>query len=388
MNILFLNDPSCVHGFKWMKYFSNQTEKYTCFVIGQQHQDKRLEDKIKHKLIANNIQYLAPVFEFSVSNFIRTSKDFRYLKQIIVENKIDIIHIMYAEPNVMWGLGKSYFGIPMILTTRGTDVLVTIPSITKQKHPFNQLLKVLFRDAFQNMDFISSTSSKQQKAVIEILNGKKVPTEVIRTGIYIDDVLKPSTTEIDNQLQNKPFIFFPRYMNTLYNHDFSLDAIAMLPKEIVEKYKMVFVDGNGKAVGYIEDIRKRMNSIKDANFVFLNELSQNELFDLYKKSSLVIMNPLSDGSPVSALESMCVGKPVILGPLDYDKDLFENTTFQLKKWDAKELADLIVYILDEQNIEKIRLLTEKAKVVVAEKADTIKEVRKIEGIYHKLVQKQ
>lgn len=387
MNILFINDPACVHGFKWISYFSNQTDKYKCYLIGQNHQDKRLDEQVKKKLQDNHIVYLPPVFEFSVTRTWRTLKDFQYIKRVIEQNNIDLIHIMYAEPSAMWGLGKDYFKKPMVLTTRGTDVLVTIPSITQKKHPFNRLLKSLFSRAFGNMDFITSTSTRQEQAVKDILSGAKVSTGVFRTGIYLEKVRADTSQHMVDELKGQPYLFFPRYMNTLYNHDFSLDAIQLLPASVKEKYKMVFIDGNGRAVGYIQGIRERMAAIKDVQFVFLDELQQPTLFELYKHASLVVMNPLSDGSPVSALEAMSVETPVVLGPLAYDKDLFEGTTFQISNWDAKEMALLITDILENKPTEVLQAFKTLAKKTVEEKADTLKEIKKLENVYHNILKR-
>lgn len=386
MNILYLNDPSCVHSLKWISYFSNQKEKYNCFVIGQISQDEILTKSNLENLNQNKIIYLSPIADFSVTKFPRTINEFKRLKKEIITHKIDLIHIMFAEPNALWALGKKYFGVPMILTTRGTDVLVTIPNLIKKKHPFNFLLSVLFKNAFSNFDFISSSSSKQQNAVHKIAGNNKVQTEVLRTGVYMDKILADNSAFFVKELMNKKYIFFPRYMNTLYNHDFSLDAIQLLPEEIKKEYTMVFIDANGRALGYIGDIKKRMEAIIDVNFLFLEELTQITLFELSKRASLVIMNPKSDGTPVSAIEAMAVETPVILGPLDYDEDIFnEDTVWKLKNWSAQELTDTIVDILVKIPKDSIEQKIKNAKTIVFEKANTLKEVQKIEKIYQQLV---
>lgn len=386
MNILYLNDPSCVHSLKWITYFSNQMEKYSCFIIGQESQDKILSQQKLSFLKSNNIIYLPSISDFSVTKFLRTISQFKRLKKEIITHKIDLIHIMFAEPNALWALGKKYFGVPMILTTRGTDVLVTIPNLIKKKHPFNFLLSVLFKNAFSNFDFISSTSSKQQNAVHKIAGNNKVQTEVLRTGVYMDKILADNSAFFVKELMNKKYIFFPRYMNTLYNHDFSMDAIQLLPEEIKKEYIMVFIDANGRALGYIGDIKKRMEAIDDVHFLFLEELTQITLFELSKRASLVIMNPKSDGTPVSAIEAMAVETPVILGPLDYDEDIFnEDTVWKLKNWSAQELTDTIVDILVKIPKDSIEQKIKNAKTIVFEKANTLKEVQKIEKIYQQLV---
>ena len=213
-----------------------------------------------------------------------------------------------------------------------------------------------------------------------------MPNGVLRTGVYMDKILTENGTSFLDALRNKKYLFFPRYMNTLYNHDFSLDAIQLLPPNIKKEYTMVFIDANGRAVGYIGDIKKRMSNMKDVNFLFLEEIPQATIFELTRNASIVIMNPKSDGTPVSAIESMAVETPVILGPLDYDQDIFNlDTIWRLNEWSASELTDTIVEILEKTPSEVIEKKLLNAKATVLEKADTMKEVQKIEKIYHQLV---
>ena len=384
MNILYINDPTCVHGFKWISYFSNQTDKYKCFLIGQQHQDKKLDNLTRKKLSDNHIEYLPPVFEFSVTRVPRTIKDFQYIKQILIEKKINLIHIMYAEPSALWGLGRNYFNVPMVLTTRGTDVLITIPNLIQRKHPFYYLLKKLFIKSFNNIDFITHTSSPQQQIVLKLFTPLINKTAIIRTGINIDLIKKDTKDYALDLLKDRAYIFFPRNMTPLYNHELTLDAIELLPQKISDCYNFVFLHKNGTSIEYIEMIKNRMDTIQNAKFIFLEDYTQETIFEIFKNASLVVMNPKSDGSPVTALEAMYLEIPVILGPLAYDKDLFDDTTFQIKKWDAKELADLITYVLENKNEEYIQNLIRNAKLRVKDKANTIKEVKKIEEIYKKL----
>ena len=83
---------------------------------------------------------------------------------------------------------------------------------------------------------------------------------------------------------------------------------------------------------------------------------------------------------------MAVETPVILGPLDYDQDIFnQDTIWRLNEWSASELTDTIVEILEKTPSAVLEKKLLNAKATVLEKADTMKEVQKIEKIYHQLV---
>ncbi|MBR9997630.1 MAG: hypothetical protein KFF73_01605, partial [Cyclobacteriaceae bacterium] len=57
------------------------------------------------------------------------------------------------------------------------------------------------------------------------------------------------------------------------------------------------------------------------------------------------MTPRSDGTPVSAVEAMFYKRPLIIGPIEYDEEIFNEKVIRLGSWLAQELADKISSIL-------------------------------------------
>lgn len=134
-------------------------------------------------------------------------------------------------------------------------------------------------------------------------------------------------------------------MRPLYNHTFSLDAIGQLPSQILGSCVFVFVDNDSVDQLYVSAIKQRMASMTGVSFLFLNRQSQAQLYTLFRHAHLVVMNPLSDGTPVSAIEAIACGTPVILGPLPYDADLFGQYPYRLNEWSVHELATLMQELL-------------------------------------------
>ena len=97
---------------------------------------------------------------------------------------------------------------------------------------------------------------------------------------------------------------------------------------------------------YQQQVVKLMESQSDVVFEFLERQNQEALFELYKRASVVVMTPSSDGSPVSGVEALLCGAKLILGPLNYDADLFSQA-IRMRTWDANELATLITQALDD-----------------------------------------
>src|SRR5690606_31958261 len=102
---------------------------------------------------------------FSILRFNKTIKTAYRIRSIIKQYNIDVIHILYAEPNALWANFKFLFKTPLILTTRGTDILKTIADFSISKRLIGKISFFLYRRAFNNFDQITSTSENQKRLI-------------------------------------------------------------------------------------------------------------------------------------------------------------------------------------------------------------------------------
>ena len=118
---------------------------------------------------------------------------------------------------------------------------------------------------------------------------------------------------------------------------------------------------------------KENNKIK---FIIFEYLDQESLWATFKKASLAIMTPVSDGTPNSALEAMAANCPLILSDLPYDKDLFENTCEKIQITNPKILATKI-----EQTLLSINQFNQSALKAVSIYGNRTSEMKKMESLY-------
>lgn len=342
MNFLYLIDPGSIHDQKWIEPFCN--EENNVFVISRNAKladVQNLQDKFGIKFITN-------VGYFSIRSIVKSIQSAFEIRRSIKKNKIQVFHIQYAEPNVLWTLFRRFFNIPIVVTCRGTDVLKTIPDHFSNKNLINSIVKRLYKKSFEWADVITVTSSSQQKSVLSFSSPKN-KIEVIRTGVDLN-ILNSNKCEQPIRNLSEKYILFPRYIKPIYNHEFTINSLSLLPKKIKLDYQMVFV---GKGAGdskYQNEIEQLMQSYPDLQFLFLPKQSQADIHCLMYHSSLVVMNPLSDGSPVSAMEAIALGKKVVLGPIQYDEEVFrESLVLKLAGWVEAELAEKITSIISDTN---------------------------------------
>lgn len=346
MRILYLIDPNSIHDIKWVSYFSQDKSFSQYFICRDTHKNEQAINTLHDNY---GVFFIGLIKDFSIIRFYRTLLEVVKIRKLIRRYNINLFHIQYAEPNALWCMFRWYFKIPMVITCRGTDVLKTIPDHFRSNHPVNLLVRPAYKKAFQAADWITVTSEAQKKSVIGF-SGRKNQIAIIRTGVLIDELKKDTSSYFPNDIC-KPYILFPRYMKPLYNHEFCIKALSMLPQKVKDSHQMVFIGKESGNMEYQQYIEKLMLEEVDISFVFLPKQSQEALFELYKRADLIVMTPKSDGSPVTAMEAIALKKPVILGPLNYDESIFNGKTCKrLTSWEVSELTDTIIKTLQHSSI--------------------------------------
>ncbi len=381
MNILYLADPNSIHDIKWMSYFS---KSHKCFLIARkEHLVNWDKERLKEFYNSYNIKVLGQVDDFSIKRFYNNRKEAKRIKKLIDKYSINVFHILYAEPNSLWALFRKKYNIPVIITTRGSDVLKGIQWFYERKDILALMMRYFYKKSFLSANVITSTSLYQTKRINSLFG--RSDAEVVRTGVNIKLINKDTSSFFPNALPpDKPYVLFPRNMKPLFNHEFSIDAIFLLPDSIKHEYSFVFIDKDGSDLNYIKMIQGKMSKDNKISFVFLDRQPQSSVFELYRSAPLVVMNPLSDGSPVSAMEAMACKTPVILPPLNYDNDVFNNDTVTFfEEWTPESLALCIEKLL--QPSPELDKKTNNAYDVVCKYGNYETEMQRLENIIRPLV---
>ena len=380
MNILFLADPGSVHDVKWMSYLS---VGHTCHLIVRKHHAAQMGvEKLRAFERTNGIRIIAQVEDFSIRRFGRTWSTAKDLARLIRANGIDVFHMMYAEPNALWAFFRRTLAVPILLTTRGTDVLKTIPAFYQRKSLLDRSVAWCYWKALRQVDQVTCTSTRQSTAVKELSGDPQKAIELVRTGVPVQRILEDTTAHQLQDLNGQRYVLFPRSMRPIYQHELALAAIDLLPENILRDHLFVFVDRSSSYRDYVQDVQRLIDRSKGRT-LWLDHVDQPTMFQMYKRAALVAMTPISDGSPVSALEAMLCKVPVILPPLRYDEDLFGAGIVQFKEWTAASLAGTMEAVLHGT----LRPDVESAYRTVLDRADSQKEMEKVRSLYEEMSRK-
>lgn len=377
LNILYIGNAESIHDIKWMCYFAEKTEHYRIFAVNEKQ--NKISEKTAEYLTSQNINILPPIDTFSLRSPLKTRASIKTLKSYITNYNINIVHVLFASPHALW---INYLTVPAVITTRGSDVLRVLPELKKQgglKGLYFRYLFRLFKKSFAKAVALTSTSKAQIKQ-IETLFGRS-DSVLIRTGIEVDAIIRIDKPELLNKkLQHQKFIFSPRFMAPVYNIDIQTEALKYLPAEIIKNFIFVFVRGKNYDKAYYQNQVQKLEKLeKEIGLQYIVEeyLDQETLWMYFKKASLSIMTPISDGTPNSALEAMAAGSPLILPNLPYDADLFENVCMITTITDAKTAAGTIIKALNDYPQDRISLAADRVKT----KGNRAIEMAKLEKIY-------
>ena len=341
LKILYIANGNSIHDLKWISYFSEQVENYSCYLLCDTLCE--LSEETKIAIEKSSIQLVKQINPISIKSPIKTWKAIRQYKRLVKDIEPDVIHVLFATPNALW---LNFSLTPSIITMRGSDILLVIPALLNQvgiKSSYFAFLFRQFKKAFLKASVVTGTSYPQIEKATELFNGANLT--LVRTGVEVEKIDQIDQNElIPDFLREKEFVFSPRFMAPIYNIEFQLDAISKLDRKIIERFTFVFIRGIQFDEEYYHVQLKRLNQLKvDVNLSYhvIDYLDQQSMWMFLKKASLCLMTPSSDGTPNSALEAMAAKCPLVISNLNYDKDLFENTCVKLKSFDIEELVEVM-----------------------------------------------
>ena len=380
LKILYIANGNSIHDLKWISCFSEQPEKYSCFLLCDTLCE--LSEETKIAIESSSIQLVKQINPISIKSPVKTWKAIRQYKRLVKEIEPDVIHVLFATPNALW---LNFSLTPSIITMRGSDILLVIPALLNQvgiKSSYFAFLFRQFKKAFLKASVVTGTSFPQIEKATELFNGANLT--LVRTGVEVEKINLINQNElIPDFLREKEFVFSPRFMAPIYNIGFQLDAISKLDRKIIERFTFVFIRGKQFDEEYYQVQLKRLNQLKeDLNLSYhvIDYLDQPSMWMFLKKASLCLMTPISDGTPNSALEAMAAKCPLVISNLNYDKDLFENTCVKLKSFDIEELVNVMELTLTHYD----KALLERAYQQVLAQGNRTVEMEKMVHAYNSI----
>jgi len=342
-----------------MRYFSNQgheTFLYSFAPVTPEHIDA-VENAGGH--------YLGELSPFYLKRWWRTAAQIMRLRRFLRKEKIDILHSHFVGVNTWYGALSRFH--PNVITVMGGDILGEDwkpgPDIRE---------RWLTPYALRNADLITCWS----KNLIEIVRRYSrpgVPIEVVHGGVNLErfssDGSKPQyLLDRLNLPRDARVILSPRLMRPLYNLDkiaAAADAICNAVPQAYFVFAVLPVSTDETYEAKVREILARGAARDRVRFV--GAISHDEMPDFYRLADVTVSIPSSDGTPMSVLESMACGTPVLVSKIpNYDAHYIEDqrTVMMVDQRYSGAVAAGLIKILQDRSLAA-RLAAEAKRRVVA-----------------------
>lgn len=143
----------------------------------------------------------------------------------------------------------------------------------------------------------------------------------------------------------------------------------------------VLLVGDGPQKGEIEELIHELNLEK--NITIKCFVPYEDMADIYRYSSILVLPSFNEGVPRSMLEAMACGKPVIITELLHLIDIIKNAGLTFQRGNVSELAECIIKILGNDELKSELGKNGRDKVVKMYSWDVT--VRKTIDLYDELI---
>jgi len=344
MRICYLADGRYIHARRWLRYFSDRGHEMSLlsFAPVTQPDIEAIEQA--------GARYLGELSPFYLKRFWRTAAQISHLRRLLREEKIDVLHSHFVGINAWYGALSRFH--PAVITVMGGDILGEDwqpgPDIRERwLTPFS----------LRNADLITCWSNRLIP-VVRRYSGPQVPIEVVHGGVELERFSPGPRPQFLLERLNLPdtarVIMSPRLMRPLYNLDKIATAAESVCAAVPDAYFIFAVVPVATDEAYETEVRKifARGAAKD-RVRFVGAIPHDEMADYYRLADVTVSIPSSDGTPMSVLESMACGTPVLVSRIpNYDSHYIEEdkTVLMADPNDPQALATALIKLLQDRSV--------------------------------------
>ena len=379
MRICYLADGRYIHAQRWLRYFSEHGHEMhlVSFAPMTSEHIRAIEDA--------GARYLGELDgSFHVKRFWLTAQELLSLRRLLRRERIDVLHCHFLGSNA-WYAALSGFRPLVITVMGGGDVRGPgwQPTGTRER--------LLTPFTLRRADLITSWSRVMAQAVRPYCR-KETPVEVIHGGVDLTRFHRGPKPQYLRERWSLPadarIVFSPRLMRPLSNITQIAAAAGPVCKEVPQTYFLFAAPAEERDEAYEHEVRTILRDGGVAEHArFIGAIPHNEMADYHRLADVTISIPSTDGTPMTVLESMACGTPVVAGDIpDYDPNYFEKgeAVLTADPTDAAAVAQALTKLLTDSSLAE-RLSAEAERRVRAT-GSYESQMSRMNELYHALPQ--
>jgi len=264
------------------------------------------------------------------------------LRAEIIKIKPDILQVQgtYIITYLVYAL-FSFNGVKKIINIYG---LMFMESKFIKEDLLNEFHKYIL------IYFEKYALSRFSNIIVESKYIKKIIQKMTNSNVYIvPDGIDIEKVQVNRSNEKKSDIFLISRLVELKGIDLLIEAVFIV-KNKYPKIK-VFIAGNGVSINQLKKLT--INLKLESNISFLGVISDEEKYQYYKSSKIVVVPSRWDCSPISIFEGLGVGKPVIASSNTNSEILEDGVNGYIFESDnVQDLACKIEILLDNKKLRK------------------------------------
>ena len=344
MRICYLADGRYIHSRRWLRYFSGRGHEMSLLSFAPMTREHI--DAVEQA----GARYLGELSPFHLKRFWRTAAQISRLRKLLRDEKIDVVHSHFVGVNAWYGALSKFH--PTVITVMGGDILGEDwkpgPDIRE---------RWLTPYSLRNADLITCWSNNLVP-IVRRFSGEQVPIEVVHGGVELERFSPGPRPQYLLERLNLPdtarVILSPRLMRPLYNLDQIATAASSVCAAVPDAYFIFAVLPEANDDVLEAKVRNIFASGSAHDRVrFVGAIPHGEMADYYRLADVTVSIPSSDGTPMSVLESMACGTPVVVSRIpNYDSHYIEEnkTVLMVGPKDPAALATALTKLLQDRSL--------------------------------------
>lgn len=336
MRLCYIANPHSIHVQRWLEYFAQRG--YDVHLLSIYPDYPSLDGVNTHYTAALPAKYLnhMPLGRGWLSILFSIQR----IRALVKKINPDIVHAHYAAP-FGWLAAVAEFH-PLVITLWGGDILAEQGAF---KFPYNHLTPW----ALQKADLVTGVSTYLLELAKSYLR-PSTDSQVIRIGVDIERFSPEGEGYLHREEHFAPIILSPRPFEPVYNIETIISAIPLVLTRIPEA-RFVFKDHvRTRQDRYRTAMLTRIAKGGFGNAVqYMGEIPYSAMPALYRSADVVVSVALSDGLPVSVLEAMACGIPLVVSDLPQFREFVVNEANALvvSPQNSEQLANAIIRVLTD-----------------------------------------
>lgn len=287
----------------------------------------------------------------------------------------DVVHGHYLYP-YGWLAGAS--GRPYAVTVWGSDLYHNLHRSAKDR--------VAGWLALRRAGVVTADSKDLANAAIAA-GARRDRVRVIQFGVDPERFHPGEADDLRRELNlvGNRVVFSARSPTPLYRHELAVEALRDLPSDTI-----LLISAHRAEPGYLDQLRQLAASLGVAHRLRLVEdIPHDRMPDYYRLADVVVSVPASDATPMTLLEAVASGTPLVAGALPSIREWGEalDPALLIDDPTPRSIADAIRRALALEP-EALRALQQRGRDVILARAERRTNMLEMQRLYRGLVRRR